>query len=511
MTQAKIQKWPATITVILGMVASIMASTMINVAISDIMGAYGIGQDRVHWLFTGFLAATTTCMLLNAWFVRNLGPRNTFILASMLFTGASIVGQLAPSFETVVAARIVQGACAGLIQPLGLNVIFMAFPRSERGKAMGAFGVGVMVGPAIGPIVGGVIIDAVDWHFVFTGALPFMVLGAVMAIRYLPGRGVNIPRAPLNWLSFLLVACFVGLFLNGLSSGRRAGWDSVLVLSMFLAAGLAVIAFIEVESRTKHPLLNLKLFTIRSFAVTTLVGFVFGAGMFGTFYLLPVFVRTVQGYSGTQTGLLLLVANLPSFIMFPIAGWIAQRFRPVYPIATGMLMFGVSAFALSHVDQNTSFAYMAGWNALGMSALALVMPALSSAALQDLDAELLPYGAGTMNFIRMLGGALGVGSLAIILDTRMMFHSDALTATQTSPTGATGDLLAAVGDLLARGGVSAAEQLPYAYVYLGRVIAARADGMAFQDGYLVLSAFFSVAAACALILARSKAIGARVS
>ena len=301
MTQATIQKWPATITVILGMVASIMASTMINVAISDIMGAYGIGQDRVHWLFTGFLAATTTCMLLNAWFVRNLGPRNTFILASMLFTGASIVGQLAPSFETVVAARIVQGACAGLIQPLGLNVIFMAFPRSERGKAMGAFGVGVMVGPAIGPIVGGVIIDAVDWHFVFTGALPFMVLGAVMAIRYLPGRGMNIPRAPLNWLSFLLVACFVGLFLNGLSSGRRAGWDSVLVLSMFLAAGLAVIAFIEVESRTKHPLLNLKLFTIRSFAVTTLVGFVFGAGMFGSFYLLPVFVRTVQGYSGTQT------------------------------------------------------------------------------------------------------------------------------------------------------------------------------------------------------------------
>lgn len=511
MNQAVIQKWPATITVSLGMVATIMASTMINVAIADIMGAYGVGQDRVHWLMTGFLAATTACMLLNAWFVRNLGPRNTFILASLLFTAASVLGQVAPNFETVVAARIIQGACAGLIQPLGLNVIFVAFPRAERGKAMGAFGVGVMVGPAIGPIIGGFIVDAVDWHFVFTGALPFMAIGAVMATRYLPGRGADIPRAPLNWLSFLLVAGIVGFFLNGLSSGRRAGWDSVTVLSLFLAAALAFIAFIEVESRTKHPLLNLKLFTYRSFAVTSLVSFVFGAGMFGTFYLLPIFVRTIQGYSGTKTGLLLLVANLPSFVMFPIAGWIAQRIRPVFPIATGMLMFGLSAFAMSHIDQNTSFIALAGWNALGMSALALVMPALSSSALQDLDPDLLPYGAGTMTFLRMLGGAMGVGSLAIILDTRKLFHSDAFTATQISEAGVTGSLLTGVVDLLAMAGVSTAEQLPYAYMYLGEMIVARADGMAFRDGYMVLSVAFAVAAACALILAGNKAIGARVS
>lgn len=387
----------------------------------------------------------------------------------------------------------------------------MAFSRAERGKAMGMFGVGVMVGPAIGPIVGGIIIDAMDWHFVFTGSLPLMVLGAVMATRYLPGRGADIPRAPLNWMSFLLVASFVGLFLVGMSNGRSAGWDSVVVLSMLLASALAFIAFVEVESRTKHPLFNLKLFTIRSFAVTTLVSFVFGAGMFGTFYLLPVFLRTVQGYSGTKTGLLLLLANLPTFAMFPIAGWIAQRVRPVYPIATGMLMFGVSAFALSYVDQNTSFAYMAVWNALGMSALALVMQALSLAALQDLNQDLLPYGAGTMNFIRMLGGAMGVSLLAIMLDTRMVFHADALTATQTAVTGATSDLLNGVTDLLAGGGVSAAEQLPYAYYYLGRMIAGRADSMAFQDGYRMLSAAFAVAALCTLILARSKAIGARVS
>ena len=501
----------ATITVSLGMIASIMASTMVNVAIADIMGAYGVGQDRVHWLVTGFLSATTVCMLLNAWFVVNLGARNTFILASVLFTAASILGQVAPNFETVVVARVAQGACAGLIQPLGLNVIFQAFSRAERGKAMGMFGFGVMVGPALGPIIGGAIVDVVDWHFVFTGAIPFMALGAVMATRYLPGRDANVARMPLNWVSFLLVAGAVGFVLNGISSGQRSGWGSTTVLSLFLAAALAAIAFIEVESRTKRPLLNLKLFTHRSFTVTSLVAFVFGAGMFGTFYLMPIFVRTIQGYTGTKTGLLLLIANLPSFVVFPIAGWIAQRVRPVYPIAAGMLMFGLSALALSRVDVNTSFAYMAGWNALGMTALALVMPALSSAALQDLDAELLPFGAGTMTFIRMLGGAMGVGCLAIILEMRMLFHSDAITATQDAESGTTGGLLSSVVDLLARGGVSAAEQWPYAYIYLGEMIAAHADSMAFRDGYLVLAVAFAVATLCALTLAGSKAIGARVS
>ena len=291
----EINKWGATITVTLGMIATIMASTMINVAIADIMGAYGVGQDRVHWLMTGFLTATTVCMLLNAWFVHNLGPRNTFIIASVLFAISSIMGQLAPTFETVLMARVVQGGCAGLIQPLGLNVIFMAFPLHERGKAMGMFGFGVMIGPSIGPALGGVIVDVVDWHYVFTGALPFMAVGALMAARYLPGRSADLPKARLNWVNFLLVAGSVSMFLNGISSGPRDGWTSVTVLSLLLFSALAAIAVIELECRTKYPLLNVRLFTYRTFLVTSLVGFIFGSGMFGTFYLMPIFVRTIQG------------------------------------------------------------------------------------------------------------------------------------------------------------------------------------------------------------------------
>ena len=507
-----IHKWGATLTVTLGMIATIMASTMINVAIADIMGAYGVGQDRVHWLMTGFLTATTVCMLLNAWFVQNLGPRNTFIIASMLFAISSIMGQVAPTFEAVLLARVVQGGCAGLIQPLGLNVIFMAFPAHERGKAMGMFGFGVMVGPAIGPVVGGMIVDVVDWHFVFTGALPFMALGALMAARYLPGRGADAPKARLNWMSFLLVAGSVSMFLNGISSGQREGWTSVTVLSLLLVSALAAIAVVEFESRTRHPLLNVRLFTYRTFLVTSLVGFVFGAGMFGTFYLMPIFVRTVQGYTGTETGLLLLVVNLPSFPMYPIAGWMSQRVKAVYPVVAGMFMFGVSSFALSFIDVNTGFWYMGLWGSLAMLGLALVMPALSAVALQELDRDLLPYGAGTLTFIRMMGGAMGVNVLAIVLENRTARHGDLFAATQTAESGATAEVLFPVMDLLAAQGLTYGEQYAYAYIYLGRMVAGQADVLAFQDAYMVLTVAFGVAITiAALTLGRAGTVGAKVS
>ena len=503
-----IRKWPATATVMLGMMTVIMASTMINIAIADIMGAYGVGQDRVQWLQTGFLSATTVFMLLNAWFMHNFGARNTFILAATVFSVASVFGQFAPDFESLVLARVVQGACAGLIQPLSLSVIFMAFPPNERGKAMGLFGVGTMMGPALGPLYGGLIIDAIDWRFVFTGSVPFMLLGAVMAARYLPGRGVGTPKARLNWVSLGLVAVAISTLLNGVTLGQREGWESLTVLILLVTAALATMAFIEVESRTAHPLLNVRLFANRSFLVVSLVGVVYGAGMFGTFYLLPIFLRTVQGFTGTKAGLLLLSTSIITFIVFPIAGWLSQRVKPVYPVVGGSLLFAVSSFALSFVDADTSFGFLVGWSSVGYAGLGLALPALTAAGLQGLGRDLVAYGAGTMNFMRMLGGAFGVNFLAMILDSRADYYAESFTATQTAANDTTRDLIDGVVGLLAQGGVSSADRLPMAMIYLGDVISARAEALSFQDGYLALAVAFGLATLCALTLARNRPIGA---
>ena len=498
----QIHKWPATIAVMLGMMTTIMASTMANVAIADIMGAYGVGQDRAHWISSGFLSATTVCMLLNAWAVHNFGARRTLLMASVIFTVASIIGQLSPTYGGIVMARVAQGACAGIIQPLALSVIYTVFPPEERGKAMGMFGVGVMLGPALGPIYGGFIIDTIGWRYVFTGSLPFMLIGALLGLRYLPERTAESAEKQLNWLSLTLVTFSIGAFLNGISLAPRMGWDSLTVVLLLTGAGLSMVAFIEVENRTAHPLLNVKLFTIRSFAVVSLVGFVFGMGMFASFYLMPLFVRTVQGFTGTKAGGLLLLSELVTFLIFPIAGWLIQRINPVYPVAAGMALFGVSSIVLTRIDVDSGFWFLIVCISVGRVGLGLAITALNAAALQGLERDQISYGAGTMNFIRMLGGAIGVNAIAILLDTRATYYADHFASTQVSMDGTTQGFIDGVVNVLSHQGASSAERLPYAMIYLGDMITARAHALSFQDAYLALAVAFILATMTALTMAK---------
>ncbi len=495
-------KWSSTITVTIGMMASIMASTMVNVALADIMGAYGIGQDQVHWMSTGFLSAMTVCMLLNAWFVQNLGPRNTFLLANAVFVAASIFGQYVPGFGGMILARVLQGACAGLLQPLAMSVIFPAFPPEERGKAMGIFGMGVVLGPAIGPTFGGFIVDNADWRFVFTAALPLSVVASALGTRYLPGRAADSPRNPLSWTSFILVCLAIGTFLNAISNGQREGWDSPYIVGMFLTAAVAALTFFTVESRARTPLIQLRLFADRTFAISSLVGFMFGAGMFGSMYLLPLFAQTVAGFTASKAGWMLMVAGLALVPVFPFGGRLAQNMQPRYPIAAGMFLFGVSSWVLAGADLDTGFWALAGWAAFGRIGLGLVIPALNTTALRAVPPDLLPYGAGTLNFIRMLGGAIGVNTLAIVLELRTARHADLFAATQTPDNPVTRELLQGVVDLLARQGVGLADQVPLATAYLGQMILLRANGLAFQDGFMVLAGGFALATLSAFLLVR---------
>jgi len=498
-----VNKWAATMTVMIGMMATVMTSTMINVAIPHIMGAFGVGQDRAHWLSTGFLAAMTVAMLLNAWFVRNLGPRNTYVLANLVFVGASVMGNLSPTFGGVIAARVVQGACAGLIQPLGLGVIFTAFPPAERGKAMGFFGMGVVVGPALGPLVGGAIVDAIDWRFVFLGALPLNIIAAALGAHFIPGRDGG--RGRLNWASFALIVVAVASFLNGISSGQRDGWEAPSVLGLLTLAALATLVFIELESRTENPLLNVRLFTDRGFAMASLVGCMFGAGMFGTIYLVPIFVQQVQGFTASKAGLLLMIAGLFPVAMYPLAGWLAQRFHTGYTIAAGLALFGVSSLGLAGADADTGFWTLVGFVATGDIGLAFVFPPLMATALRGLAPALVAHGSGTLNFIRMIGGAVGVNTAAIVLERRVAFHADALAATQTGDGGLTRGVLDMIGALAGAGGVAVPDRLPLALDYLGEVVAGRAAVLAFQDCFLLLAVGFAVATVATLVLVPRRA------
>jgi EmrB/QacA subfamily drug resistance transporter len=493
-------KWYATGTVMLGMVSAVLTTTIVNVAIPDIMGAFGIGQDRAQWLATGALAAMTIGMLSNAWLVRSFGERRTFIGGLALFTAALLAAGFAPNENVLIASRIFQGAVAGIMQPLSMYVLFRVFPPEKRGMAMGFFGMSVILGPAMGPTLGGVLIEHFNWRYVFFAAVPVTLTAMLLGSLFMPEREESTKRADFDLLGFTLLAVAIGTLLIGLSNGQREGWDSSFVLGLFAIAIASGLGFFAWELTVAQPLVELRVLGNGQFSAAAVVAFIFGLGLFGSVYLVPLFVQLVQKYTPLAAGLLLMPAGLILGAFMPIAGFIADRAPARTMIIIGLLCFGLSSYWLAVVDANTSFWTIAWLVVLSRVGLAFIKPSLNLAALRPLRAEQLSQGAGMINFARQLGGAFGVNSLSVMLDRRTMFHSEAFTSTQSGSNTATVELLQQMQALLAQSGVSADLQTAGALHYLGRVLQAQAYTAGFRDSFMICAVIFTAALVPAWIM-----------
>ncbi len=495
-------RWLVTATVMMGTIATILTATIVNVALPDIMGAFGMGQDKAQLLSTGFLAAMTGTMLLNAWMVDAIGPRLTFMSAVAVFIAASVMGGLAPAEGVLILARVLQGAAAGILQPLAMQTIFQVFPPEKRGSAMGIYGIGVVLAPAIGPTLGGIMVDNFSWRYVFFMAVPFCAIGLFLATLFMPGRMSSGPPRRFDWIGFGLMTVFLITLLNGLSNGQRYGWLSDTILANFMAASITGVSFIVWEYTTPTPMLNLKLFSSRVYAGASVVAFIFGAGIYGSTFLVPLFVQTIQGYTPTRSGFLLMPAGLILAIVFPIAGRLTDRTPAFVTVVFGLAIFAVSSFLMTGVDTNTSFWVLAWWIMLGRIGLGFIMPSLNAGALKALPMTLLGQGSGAINFVRQLGGAFGVNLLSIALEWRSQLYVDSFTVAQNPGNGATAGLLRDVTGLLAQAGVPEAIRQAGAMNYLGRVIYSQGNMLGFRDCFFIVGVIFLVALLPALMMHR---------
>ncbi|HZM46954.1 MAG TPA: DHA2 family efflux MFS transporter permease subunit [Burkholderiales bacterium] len=497
-------KWLATFTVMLGTIPAMLTSTTVNVAIPDIMGAFGVGQDRAQWLSTGMLAAMTVGMLVAAWLVAHFGLRRTFVAALCVFVAALLVAANSPNITVLILARVVQGAVAGVLQPLSMYTLFKVFPPEQRGTAMGLFGVSVILGPALGPTLGGILIEDFSWRSIFYVGVPVCAVGTLMGSLFLPGREEDTPRARFDFPGFMLLGMALTCLLTALSNGQREGWSSDYILTLFAVAGAATATFFAWERRTARPLVNLRVLGNAQFTCAACVAFIFGAGMFGSTYLVPLFVQTVQHLTPLAAGILLMPAGLILGVFMPIGGFLSDRISARKLIVTGLVCFAASAYWLADIDVNTSFWTLAWCVVLSRIGLALIKPSLNLAALKALRPELLGQGAGMINFSRQLGGAFGVNLLSVTLDRRTFFHSDTLTAMQTAANSATSDLLRLIEQALAQAGASPDLQSAGALHYLGRVVYAQAYTMGFRDTFVIIGLVFTLALIPAWIMGRVK-------
>lgn len=494
------QRWLITLTLAIGSIATILTSTIVNVTVPTIMGAFGVGQDQAQWLATGNVAAMTSSMLLADWFIRRLGRRATYVGSMVVFVAGSVIGGTANSYDMLILGRVLQGAAAGITQPLAMGTLFAIFPPGERGRAMGIFGMIIVLGPSIGPFVGGLTIDTFDWRTVFYVPLPVVVIASMMALVFIPGRGSDTRRMRFDWIGYALLVSFVMCLLVGLSNGPRDGWWSDSIVTLFALSGASFLGFIGWESWHREPLVNLHLFLHLRFVGAMIVSFIFGAGLLGTLYLVPIFVQVVQGYTPTKSGLMQIPAGMMMAVAMPITGRLVDRGLGQWLTVGGLLMAAYSGILMTGAHIDTAFWVFVGWVVMSRVGQSMMFTSLSTTSLQVLPPHLVGQAPGVANFIRSIGGAFGVNILAITVERQTQTYRQILMATQNTGNPETLVYLEKVRRLLEQAGLPDTVREPAGFYYLSDAILHQANMLAFRDAFMIYAIAMMVGLVPALFL-----------
>lgn len=419
-------RWRVLVTVMIGNVASIMSSTIVNVALPDMSRVFHLGQDRAQWLSAGFMAAMTISMLATPWLLERFGYRSAYMAVIALLMAGGIGGGFGWSFEWVLAMRVAEGLAAGLLQPIPTIVIMNAFASHEQVRAMSLFSMGVVLAPAVGPGVGGVLVDLFGWRAIFFFIVPFCLLALWMARRYLPqnapgGAEMRSDRR-FDFAGLALLSVAILSLLNGMVDLQRGGPAAAL---LGLAAA-ALAAFVYRERRAAHPLMQLGMFGHAQFALGCGVAFMYGAALFGSTYLLPVFMQIALGLSASVAGGALLPAGVMLWLTIALAGRLGDRFALHRVVAFGLALLAASFVLMLGVGLQTPVWIIAAWIAVGRIGLGFVLPSLNIGAMRGLPAALVPQASSGINFMRQLGAAVGVSLAGIFVEWRLVAHGAGL-------------------------------------------------------------------------------------
>jgi EmrB/QacA subfamily drug resistance transporter len=413
-------KWLVLLTVMIGTMASILSSTIVNVAIPDLSQHFQLGQERAQWVSSGFMLAMTLSMLTTPWLLLRFGLRRTYTVAILVLLTGGVLGGFSINYSMLLSMRVLEGLASGILQPIPAIVILRAFDVKEQGRALGIFGFGVVLAPAIGPSVGGVLVEQFGWQSIFFVVVPFCLVVLVLIRRYLSTNSPLMGDARrFDWKGLLLAGTCTVTVLNGLVYLHD---DRPLALALLAVALASFIGFVVWQAHTDAPLMNLKLFGYRQFAMGGLVAFIYGMGLFGSTYLLPVYLQMALAYSPSRAGLVLLPAGIVLAITIPLAGKMADRYPPNVLVSIGLALLSLSFVLMALGQPGGSYLLLMAWAVIGRVGLGFVLPALSLGAMRGIDHSLIAQGASTLNFLRQLGGAIGVSLVGIVLEWRLAIH-----------------------------------------------------------------------------------------
>ncbi len=410
-------RWVAMSVILIGTFMVILDTSIVNVALPQI-GADLHSVAAVDWIVTSYLLAVGVSIMATGWLADHFGKKRVFVVSLSAFTIGSLLCALAPSLGLLVLARVVQGLGGGALMPLGMAMIYELFEPQDRGLALGIWGVAAMAAPAVGPVLGGLLVTTVDWRVLFLVNVPIGCVG-VPAAAYLLRESRGVDDRPLDVIGLATAAAGLVLVLLALSEAPTWGWGSATFVGCFAVGALLLVVWVVRSLRVHAPIIELRMFAIPAFALTMVIVWLLTIAQFARLVFIPLEFESVRGASALAVGLMLTPSAIGVAITMPIGGRLADRIGARIPVTIGLALGGLSFWPLGHLGVHTPMWVVSVWLFLGGLGVGLAMMPNTVIAMNSVHGRFVAQASAMRSLNRQVAGSLGTAILASILASRI--------------------------------------------------------------------------------------------
>ena len=496
-------RWMVLGVLMLGSFTSLLTSSVVNVAIPRIMSTFSIGRDQAEWISTSFMLASAVAMPLVGWMVNRFGHKSFYLAALALFTAGTALCAMAWDFNSLIAARVIQAFGGGAMMPAGMAIVALLFKPEERGRAMGIYSMGIMVGPALGPTLGGYLTEWFSWRAVFSMNVPFgllaLTLGTIL-IKIDPS--VPSVRRPFDWWGYLFLSMSLIGGLLAFSDGQEKGWTSAYIVTNSAFAIIGMTMFLAIEASTKHPILDLSIFKYRNYSFSMALSIVRSVGLFGGMFFLPLFFQNLSGFTPIMSGLWMMPVPITMAVAMPIAGRLSDRYDARWLSVGGALIAGLSLMAYYQLDPLSGKAVIFVPQLFRGIGFAFMMAPLMAVAINSVPLAMVPTATSFLSVGMSLGGSFGISMLNTSISNSIVNHSSRL----SEQIGVNSKMFTHLSQHMTQALGRQSPVMPLGgeqYIGLGvpvREIFLRAQVLGFQDAFVLSGFIFLLAIPLCLML-----------
>lgn len=407
-----------------GMFIAILNQTLLNVALPKINTEFNISASTGQWLMTGFMLVNGILIPISAFLFNKYSYRKLFIIGLALFTLGSLVCAISFNFPIMMSGRVLQAIGAGILMPLGSNVIVTIFPPEKRGVAMGTMGIAMILAPAIGPTLSGYIVQNYDWNVMFYGMFFIGIIAIVIGLFWFKlHQSTTNPKADIPGIIYSTIG--FGSLLYGFSEAGNKGWGSTEIVTMFIVGTVFIIFFILRELRMKAPMLSLEVLKYPTYTLTTVINMIVMMSLYGGMILLPLYLQNLRGFSALDSGLLLLPGALVMGALGPVAGKLLDTIgiKPLAIFGIGIMTY--ATWELSKLNMDTTYLHIMWIYIVRSFGMAFVMMPIMTAGMNALPPRLISHGNAFVNTMRQLAGSIGTAILVTVMTTQQTNHLSA--------------------------------------------------------------------------------------